>query len=58
MEALIILEHTDGASQENFPLRIRGVLWQLEPYMEVWCFQLLGRDSWPAAKQQGLSKLS
>ena len=58
MEALIILEHTDGASQENFLLRISGVLRQLEPYLEVQYFQLLGRDSWPAAKKQGLSKQS
>lgn len=56
MEAFKILEHRDCVSQENFPLRISGVLWQLEPYLEVRYFQFLGRDSWPAAKKQQLSK--
>lgn len=44
-EALIILEHTDHAPSENFPLRISGVLWQLESYLEVWYFQLVLQDA-------------
>lgn len=44
--------------EKNLPLRISGVLWQCEPYLKVWYFQLLGRNSQPAAKKQGLSKQS